>query len=82
MKKFLRTVFSGYGLVAFILIIELLVIVFLQFFLDDVLETTGLVDAEIHPYITLVYAIIKIITFIIAFILFFRIINSDMQIIF
>ena len=77
MKKFLRTVFSGYGLVAFILIIELLVIVFLQFFLDDVLETTGLVDAEIHPYITLVYAIIKIITFIIAFILFFRIINKS-----
>ena len=76
MKKFLRTVFSGYGLVVFILILELLAVVFVQFFLEDILTSTGIIDAESHPFITLGYLFIRFLIFIIAVIIFFRIVNK------
>ena len=37
MKKFLRNLFSGYFLVLLILLIELGIFIFIQFFLEDVL---------------------------------------------
>ena len=38
MKKFFRNLFSGYFLVLLILLIELAIIVFVQFYLDDVVK--------------------------------------------
>ena len=76
MKKIARTIFSGYGLVVFLLIIELLAIIFIQFFLEGIIESSGLIDADVHPYITLVYIIIRLIATIVAIIIFFRILNK------
>ena len=76
MKKFFRTVLSGYGLVVFILIVELLAIVFIQFFLETVLEQTGVIDPEQHPFLFLWYLLIRVVIFFIALIVFFRIVNK------
>ena len=75
MKKFFRTVLSGYGLVIFLLIIELLAIVFVQFFLEDVLINAGIIGVD-HPWLTLVFLGVKLLIGIIAVIIFFRIVNK------
>ena len=78
MKKFFRNLFSGTFLIILVLILELGVIIFIQFFLDDVLVNTGvfenLTDAKL--WIPLIYVLVKLIGSIIAFFIFFKILNK------
>ena len=75
MKKFVRTFLSSYGLVIFILLIEFGAIIFVQFFLEDVLEATGVIGAN-NPWFSLVYLGLRLFAEIIAIIIFFKIINK------
>lgn len=75
MKKFFRLVFSGYGLVVFILILELAIIIAAQVIYLN-LEYTGIIDPVDHPYIFLGYMGARLLLFIIALIIFFRIVNK------
>ena len=72
MKKFFRNLFSGYFFILLALLIEILVIIFLQLFLDNIFEAIGADNA----WLILVYLLIKLNTFIVAFIIFFKIINK------
>ena len=59
MKKFFRLVFSGYGLVVFILILELAIIIAAQVIYLN-LEYTGIIDPVDHPYIFLGYIFLRV----------------------
>ena len=81
MKKFWRNLFSGYLLVLLILLIELAVFIFVQFFLDNVvdliLESQNIKNDGLTTIIlSLVYLTLRLIIFIVALIIFFRIINK------
>lgn len=78
MKKFFRLIFSGMFLVFFALIIELIAFVFVQFFLDDVLVAAGMSMDDVGRfwYYFVVYVLRFAIT-IVAFIIFFRIVNKS-----
>ena len=80
MKKFIRNLLSGYLLVLLLLLIELGIIVAFQFFMDDIV--VWIVDmthagADVIWIIALAYLGIRLFIFIIAFIIFFRIINKS-----
>lgn len=79
MKKFLRNLFSGFFLFIFALIIELLIIVFLQFFLDDIilLIVGEGKDELVELIVLLVYLVIRLIASITAVVIFFRIVNRQ-----
>ena len=82
MKKFFRFIFSGYLLVFLVLLFEIGVIVFFQFFYDELgnwlisvfnLDTeSGIVGALITAGS---YGVFKLISFVIALIIFFKIVN-------
>ena len=84
MKKFLRNLFSGYFLVLLVLLIEIVLIVYCQFFLKDTVsalitkkmeENGG--QLELASGLTaLVYMLLRVASFIIALIIFFKIINK------
>ena len=74
MKKFLRNLFSGYFLVLFILLIEVLLVIVLQLFLDDILIALGFDPNNLA--MILVYLAIRLVVFVIAFFIFFRIVNK------
>ena len=77
MKKFLRNLFSGYFLVILLLLIELAIIVVLQFWLDNLLEALlGEQSNLVKPLLVVAYIVISIIVFIVAFIIFFKIIRK------
>ena len=78
MKKILRNIFSGYFLVLFVLLLELLIVIGFQFFLDYILEAFGITDGDEvwKLVIALVYVTARIVIFVIALIVFFRIINK------
>lgn len=77
MKKFLRNLFSGYFLVILLLLIELAIIVVLQFWLDNLLEALlGEQSNLVKPLLVVAYIVIRIIVFIVAFIIFFKIIRK------
>ena len=78
MKKFFRNVFSGYFLVLLLLLIELGVFIFVQFFLEDVIVAIAGPNADLDTYawIAIGYLISRVVIFIVAFIVFFRIINK------
>ena len=79
MKKFIRNLFSGFFLIILLLLIEIAAVIFVQFFVDDVIKlivgTTGNIDVAL--IITLVYLLIRVIISIIAVIIFFKIVNKD-----
>ena len=80
MKKFWRSLLSGYLFVILILLIEVAIIVVFQFFLDDIIlaivgnENIG--TETVRAIISLVYLIAKIVIFIIAVFVFFHIVNK------
>ena len=78
MKKFFRNVFSGYFLVLLLLLVELGVFIFVQFFLEDVIVAIAGPNADVDTYawIAIGYLISRVVIFIVAFIVFFRIINK------
>ena len=79
MKKFLRNLFSGYFLVLLILLIEVAVFIFVQFFLDDLVARFVGSDATneyIRAIIGLIYLLLRVIIFVIGVIIFFKIVNK------
>ena len=80
MKKFWRNLLSGYFLVILILLIELAVFVYVQFFIDDtinyIVEQVGGTNEMAKTWISLVYLLLRAIIFIVAFIIFFKIVNK------
>lgn len=77
MKKFLRNLFSGYFLVLFILLIELAAIIFVQFYLDDVIK--WIIQGKgvnVTIIVTVSYIALRILIFVISMIIFFKIINK------
>ena len=85
MKKFIRNLFSGYFLVLLILLIEIALIVYCQFFLKDTItnfinkriEENG---GEVHwvEIVTgLSYMLLRVVSFFIALFIFFRIISKQ-----
>ena len=80
MKKFIRNLLSGYFLVILLLLIELAIIVVVQFFLDDILTAVigseQISSDEIRLIIAFSYMGLRVIAFIVAFFIFFRIVNK------
>ena len=77
MKKFFRNLFSGYFLVLLILLLEIGIIVFIQFFLDDIIaNAVGEGNDNLSMIVMLLYLLCKLIAFIVALIIFFRIVNK------
>ena len=83
MKKFWRNLLSGYFLVLLILLIELAIFIFMQFFLDNVVEiilsniNIGDDKADLVKIIvSLTYLAARTIIFVVAVIIFFKIINK------
>ena len=80
MKKFLRNFFSGYFLVLLILLIELAAFIVVQIYMDDIaqliVEKAGGSNETAEAIGILIYLLIRVIIFIIAVIIFFKIINK------
>ena len=77
MKKFFRNLFSGYFLVLLILLLEIGIIVFIQFFLDDIIaNAVGDGNDNLSMIVMLLYLLCKLIAFIVALIIFFKIVNK------
>ena len=80
MKKFLRNLFSGYFLILLILLLELAVVIYVQFFLDDlissIVEQNESSQTLVAIIVTLAYLGIKVIAFIVGLIIFFKIVNK------
>ena len=80
MKKFIRNLLSGYFLVILLLLLELGIIVVLQFFLDDILTaiigSDQITNEQISAIIVFAYMGLRIVAFIVAFFIFFRIVNK------
>ena len=77
MKKFFRNLFSGYFIVLIILLIELAVFIFIQFFLEDTLEfVLGKADGEVQLLVIFIYLLLRVVIFFIALFIFFRIVNK------
>ncbi len=76
MKKFFRNLFSGYFLILFMLLIELAIVIYVQFFLDDVVLKHVDSESKASLIIALSYIGFKLIAFIIEVIIFFKIINK------
>ena len=79
MKKFFRNLFSGYFLVILLLLIELGAFVAVQFFLEDIVTLiVGQSNNDlVSSIVTLVYFGLRVLIFIVAFIIFFKIIYKQ-----
>ena len=80
MKKFIRNLLSGYLLIIFILLIELGVMIYVQFFLDDTIsKILGESDSSnaVKGLLMLSYIFLKLALFIIEVVIFFKIINKQ-----
>ena len=77
MKKFLRNLFSGYFLVLLILLLEIGIIIFVQVFLDNFIEQVlGVGDDNVKLITIAIYLLARVVIFIVAFFIFFHIINK------
>ena len=77
MKKFFRNLFSGYFIVLIVLLLELAVFIFIQFFLDDFLIVVlGTANEDVQVLISLIYLLLRAIIFVVAVLIFFRIVNK------
>ena len=80
MKKFIRNLLSGYFLVILILILELAAVIVLQFYMDDIaniiVQETGAKSDSTMLVMTLIYMGLRLIIFVVALIIFFKIVNK------
>ena len=79
MKKLIRNILSGYLLIIFLLLVEVLILLVLQFNMDDiVVNLFGLDKASdtVTLFVALGYMAFRIIGYIMAFIIFFIILNK------
>ena len=74
MKKFIRQLLSGYLLIFLLLIIQVLLVIAYENFLDLILMALGIYDSLLAA---LIFVVIKLIEFVVATILFFKILNKD-----
>ena len=74
MKKIVRNILSGYFLVLLVLLLEVLALIALQIFGDDLLALMGFNASSLAQAI--IYISVRAVEFIVAFIIFFRIINK------
>lgn len=80
MKKLFRNIFSGYFFVLLLLLIEVLILLFAQTLLDDLATTIvgdEANDETVRLIISLIYLAGRFIIFIVALIIFFKIINKE-----
>ena len=78
MKKFLRNLLSGYFLVILLLLLELGAFVVVQFFLEDIIAMIiGQTNEFVSLIVTLTYLGLRVVIFIVAFIIFFKIIAKQ-----
>lgn len=80
MKKFIRNLFSGYLLFIFLLLVELIVLLVLQFGLDTIISNIINMEEsseEVALITTLIYLFLRLVGFIVALIIFFKIINKQ-----
>ena len=80
MKKFIRNLLSGYLLVLLLLLLEIGVLVVVQFFSEPILEAildkigVGTADAFWKTLLTIgIYLLVRAVVFVIALIIFFKI---------
>ena len=76
-KKLRRNLFSGFFLFIFILLLEILVVISFQFFMDDILLSILPENSDVTALVALTWIFIRIIGYVLAVILFFRIINKQ-----
>ena len=79
MKKFIRNLFSGYLLIIFLLFIEVALLLIFQFKMDDIVVTIfnlDKADVKVTLIVAAAYIIFRIIGYIMAFIIFFKILNK------
>ena len=76
MKKFFRNLLSGYFLVLLLLLAQILLIVAVQLFSDDLLQVFGIFTEETALAVSLGYFTLWLISFIVAIIIFFKIIGK------
>lgn len=69
---------SGYFLILLLLLLELAVVIFIQFFLDDVmyLLVADIKEEDVSTIILLAFILVRFIGIIVAFFIFFRIVNK------
>ena len=80
MKKIIRKLLSGYLLIIFLLLIELAFILVFQFGSEDILTAflgVNTKNGEIKTTLALSYMILRLIVFIVALFIFFKIINRQ-----
>ena len=79
MKKFFRNLLSGYFLVLLILLLELAVFIYIQFFLEGTIEsivtTEGGASENVKVILSLSYLGLRVVIFFVAFFIFFKIVN-------
>ena len=76
-SRFWRNILSGYFLVLLILILELGIFIFVQFFLDDALLTIlGSANQNLQIILSLIYLVLRLIIFIVSLFIFFHIVNK------
>ena len=76
MRKFLRNLFSGYFLVLLMLLVEIAVFFYMNFFLDDLIariigDESGNINVQV--IVSLIYLTFKVFIFVVAVIIFFKI---------
>ena len=80
MKKFIRNLLSGYFLVLLILLLELAVFIVFQFYLDEIIQailgSEAVSNDDLRVIISLVYLAARLLIFIVAIIIFFKIVNK------
>ena len=80
MKKFFRNLLSGYFLVLLILLLELAVFIYIQFFLEDTISNfvtnENGASETIRLWVSLIYLLLRVIIFVVAVIIFFKIVNK------
>ena len=80
MKKLIRNLLSGYLLILLMLLIELAVFIYIEFFLDDTLVkflNEEEMDISIKALISIFYIGLRIFAFVVEVIIFFKIINKQ-----
>lgn len=79
MKKLRRNLFSGFFLFIFIILIEVMAIVFVQFFMDNVLDLVwpDSYYLDVKQIIYLIWTLIRLVETVACVILFFKILNKQ-----
>lgn len=78
-KKLRRNLYSGFFLFVFVMLIEVLLVIFMQFFMDDIF---GLIWPEIEKervaeIVSYIWLGIRAVSFVLAILLFYRILNKQ-----